>query len=213
MIVSRTVRLPIRHFGYSAQAILRPEQGWTVYVTYETFRYFWIRDPFLTPNQPTTMNRSTQNMLKLAVACGALLAATGCANVPLASEESNQKAKTFAAPDEGKSGLFVYRDSFVGKALKKDVYIDGNCLGETADRVFFYTQVEGGKSHKVSTESEFSPNDLMLAMEAGKNYFVRQFIKMGVFVGGAGVEEVPEEEGKRVISKPELKLAAEGHCG
>ncbi|AVJ28605.1 hypothetical protein CLM73_16620 [Achromobacter spanius] len=152
-------------------------------------------------------------MLKLAVACAAVLAATGCANVPLASQESNQKAKTFAAPDEGKSGLYVYRDSFVGKALKKDVYIDENCLGETADRVFFYTQVQGDQQHKVSTESEFSPNDLLLTMQAGKNYFVRQFIKMGVFVGGADVEEVSEEEGKRVISKPEVKLAVEGQCG
>ncbi|WP_234015656.1 DUF2846 domain-containing protein [Achromobacter spanius] len=159
------------------------------------------------------MNRSTKNMLKLAVACAAVLAATGCANVPLASQESNQKAKTFAAPDEGKSGLYVYRDSFVGKALKKDVYIDENCLGETADRVFFYTQVQGDQQHKVSTESEFSPNDLLLTMQAGKNYFVRQFIKMGVFVGGADVEEVSEEEGKRVISKPEVKLAVEGQCG
>jgi len=159
------------------------------------------------------MNRSTKNKLKLAVACAAVLAATGCANVPLASQENNQKAKTFAAPDEGKSGLYVYRDSFVGKALKKDVYIDGNCLGETADRVFFYTHVQGDQQHKVSTESEFSPNDLLMTMQAGKNYFVRQFIKMGVFVGGAGVEEVSEEEGKRVISKPEVKLAAEGQCG
>ncbi|WP_223575947.1 DUF2846 domain-containing protein [Achromobacter mucicolens] len=159
------------------------------------------------------MNRSTKNMLKLAVACAAVLAATGCAKVSLASAEDNQKAKTFAVPDAGKSGLFVYRDSYAGKALKKDVYINGNCLGETADRVFFYTQVEGDKQHKVSTESEFSPNDLLLTMESGKNYFVRQFIKLGVFVGGAGVEQVSEEEGKRVISKPEVKLAVEGQCG
>jgi hypothetical protein len=92
------------------------------------------------------------------------------------------------------------------------VYVNGKCLGETADRVFFYTQVAGNEQHKVSTESEFSPNDLMVMMEAGKNYFVRQFIKMGVFVGGAGVEQVTEEEGQRVISKSEVNLAAEGRC-
>ncbi|MNK19378.1 hypothetical protein D3C87_375990 [compost metagenome] len=159
------------------------------------------------------MNRTTKNMLKLAAAGGAMIVVTGCAKIPLAPEESNLKAKTFAAPDDGKSGLFVYRDSFAGKALKKDVYLDGNCLGETADKVYFYTQVDGDKSHKVSTESEFSPNDLLLTMEAGKNYFVRQFIKLGVFVGGAGVEQVSEEEGKRVISKPDVKLAVEGQCG
>lgn len=58
----------------------------------------------------------------------------------MAPADSNLKAKTFAAPEEGKSGLFIYRDSFVGKALKKDVYIDGKCLGETADRDPSYRQ-------------------------------------------------------------------------
>lgn len=131
----------------------------------------------------------------------------------MAPADSNLKAKSFPAPEEGKSGLYIYRDSFVGKALKKDVYIDGKCIGETADRVFFYTQVSGNESHKVSTESEFSPNDLLLNTDAGKNYYVRQYIKMGVFVGGAGLESVSEEEGQRVISKSEVNLAAEGACG
>lgn len=130
----------------------------------------------------------------------------------MAPADSNLKAKTFAAPEEGQSGLFIYRDSFVGKALKKDIYVDGKCLGETADRVFFYTQVMGNQSHKISTESEFSANDLLLDTEAGKNYYVRQYIKMGVFVGGAGLEKVSEDEGQRVISKSVVNLAVEGHC-
>ncbi len=130
----------------------------------------------------------------------------------MAPAEENQKAKTFPAPDDGKSGLFIYRDSYVGKGLKKDVYLDGKCVGETADRVFFYTQVDGNQQHKISTESEFSPNDLLLVMDAGKNYFVRQFIKVGVFVGGAGLEQVTETEGQRVISKREVNLAVQGHC-
>jgi hypothetical protein len=29
-------------------------------------------------------------------------------------------------------------------------------------------------------------------VEAGKNYFIEQFIKLGVFVGGAGLEQVDE---------------------
>ncbi len=153
------------------------------------------------------------NLFKTLFSMACLILVTGCASVPMESAESNQKAKTFAAPAEGKSGLYVYRDSFVGKALKKDVYLDGDCIGETADKVFFYKQVDGNRSYKISTESEFSPNDLVLDINAGKNYFVRQYIKMGVFVGGAGLESVSEEEGKRVISKPDVKLAAmSGHC-
>ncbi|OMP96267.1 DUF2846 domain-containing protein [Raoultella terrigena] len=136
----------------------------------------------------------------------------GCASVPLASNAENATAKSFPAPESGKAGLYVYRDSFVGKALKKDVYLDGRCLGETADRVYFYQQISASQPHTLGTESEFSPNNLTLNVAPGKNYFVRQYIKMGVFVGGAGLEQVPESEGMRVVSKPEVKLAVPGKC-
>ena len=57
---------------------------------------------------------------------------------------------------------------------------------------------------------EFSPNKISLLAEAGKNYFIRQFIKIGVFVGGADLEVIPEETARPVISK--LDLATNGSC-
>jgi len=140
----------------------------------------------------------------------AVIALSGCASVDMASKEESAKAKEFNAPSQGNAGVYIYRDSFVGQALKKDVWINGNCVGESAPDVFFYTEVEGGKKHKIDTESEFSPNTLEMMFEAGKNYFIRQFIKMGVFVGGAGLEQVPEEQGKAAVSK--LELAKPGKC-
>lgn len=134
----------------------------------------------------------------------------GCATVPLESIEKSNELKQFNPPSEGKAGLYIYRDSFVGQALKKDIWVDGECIGESAKGTFFYKQVEGGEEHKVSTESEFSPNDLILKLEAGKNYFIEQFIKLGVFVGGAGLELKDEEEGKKAVSK--LELAKSGTC-
>jgi len=98
----------------------------------------------------------------------------------------------------------------VGKALKKDVWVDNKCLGETAPDVFFYTEVKGNQTHAIATESEFSPNPLSLLMEAGKNYFIRQYIKIGAFVGGAGLEVIPEDQGKLAVSK--LDLATPGTC-
>jgi len=136
---------------------------------------------------------------------------SGCSTVPLEPKEVANQAKSFNAPSEGNAGLYVYRDSFVGQALKKDVFIDDKCLGETANGVFFYQSVEGDKEHKVSTESEFSANEISLKTNSGKNYYVRQYIKMGVFVGGAGVEVVDEKEDQKVISK--LDMAKKGICG
>jgi len=152
-------------------------------------------------------------MNKVFVASAALAASllfSGCASVNMAPKEESAKAKEFAQPAAGNAGVYVYRDSFVGQALKKDIWIDGKCIGESANKVFFYTQVPGDKTHKIDTESEFSPNTLEAMLVAGKNYFFRQFIKMGVFVGGAGIEEIPEEQGKKEIAQ--LEMAKLGNC-
>jgi hypothetical protein len=147
---------------------------------------------------------------KFATVALAVALISGCASVPMESKEASAKAKQFNPPSEGNSGLYIYRDSFVGKALKKDIWVDGKCLGESAPDVFFYEEVKGDQEHKLSTESEFSPNDLTIKTAAGMNYFINQYIKMGVFVGGAGLELVNEEEGKKAVTN--LELAKKGPC-
>ena len=134
----------------------------------------------------------------------------GCSSVPMESAEKSGLAKQFNSPSEGKSGLYIYRAGILGGALKKDIWLNDKCIGETAPNVFFYEEVSGNREHKISTESEFSPNDLIVKAENGKNYFVSQYIKVGVFVGGAGVELVNEEKGKKEISK--LEMAIKGRC-
>ena len=152
--------------------------------------------------------------MRTTITCAALLlsylAMTGCASVPMEGMEETSIAKKFNPPVEGSSGLYIYRPSSLGGALKKDIWVDGKCIGESAPYVFFYEEVEGDKSHKVSTESEFSPNDLIVKVKSGIHYFIRQYIKFGVFVGGAGLELVDEEKGKKEVS--ELDMATKGTC-
>lgn len=129
---------------------------------------------------------------------------TGCASVPMAPEEDDKARKEFSSPTQGSAGLYIYRNSTFGGALKKSVYVDGELLGETAPKTYFYKEVPPGE-HTLSTESEFSNNDMMLKTEGGKNYFVRQYIKFGLVVGGANLELVSEEDGKKGVL--ECKLA------
>lgn len=129
---------------------------------------------------------------------------TGCASVPMASVERDHERKEFAIPPQETAGLYIYRNSSFGGALKKTVFVDGVVVGETAPMTYFYMDVKPG-IHVLSTESEFSNNDLELNTQGGKNYFVRQYIKFGVFVHGANLELVPEEEGKQGVL--ECKLA------
>lgn len=62
----------------------------------------------------------------------------GCASVPMDSPEKNKLAKQFNPPSDGNSGLYIYRASGVGTALKKDIWVDEKCVGETAPNMFFF---------------------------------------------------------------------------
>ncbi len=150
-------------------------------------------------------------MKKVLIAATILIGLSGCATVPTASDAEMKTAKEFKNPTAEKSGIYVYRSkSAFGGALKKDVWIDDKCIGETAPGVFFYHEVDADKNHKISTESEFSPNDLMLETKGGQLYFIEQYIKMGAFVGGAGLKKVESKEAQKEILK--LKMAKKGKC-
>ena len=133
----------------------------------------------------------------------ALSLMTGCASVPMASPSEDATLKTFASPSAGQAGLYVYRDTIVGQALKKNLYVDGALLGETANKVYFYREVTPGQ-HQLSTESEFSDNSITFEAEGGKNYFAEQSIKIGVFVGGAGLKMVPDDYGMMKVRECRL---------
>lgn len=139
-----------------------------------------------------------------------LILGAGCSSVPTEGEKETALAKSIPQPAEGKSGIYIYRYGFLGGALKKDLWVNGECIGESAPNVFFYHEVEGGREHQVSTESEFSPNHLMLTADVGNNYFIKQYIKLGAFVGGADLQLVPYKIGSETIQ--ELDLAQKGNC-
>jgi hypothetical protein len=152
-----------------------------------------------------------KKMLKrTAIVAMAVLFFSGCASVPKETTALSDQAKRFASPPEGQSGLYIYRQGVYGGAIKKDIWVDGECVGESAPNVFFYKAVTGDVEHTISTESEFSPNHLKLLTKSGINYFIRQFIKLGVFVGGAGLETVEAAEGEKVVKG--LSLAKSGSC-
>jgi len=123
----------------------------------------------------------------------------------MAPAEKDHALKQFSTPPANKAGLYIYRNTFVGQALKKTVSVNGMAIGETANKVYFYRQIPPGQ-HTVSTESEFSDNSISFVAQPGTNYFVEQYIKMGVFVGGAGLRMVEEEAGKRAVSECKLAL-------
>lgn len=135
---------------------------------------------------------------------------SGCASVPKEDAKTSNALKQFKAPTANKAGLYVYRKGGIGQALKKDIWVDGKCLGESAPNIFFYKEVAGNAKHTVSTESEFGNNDLIVPTVAGTNYYIKQYIKPGLMVGGANLKLMPTEQGQKDVSK--LDLATQGIC-
>lgn len=115
--------------------------------------------------------------------------------------------KTFPEPAADRAGLYIFRDSNSSGLLKKRITLDGVVLGDSAMYVYFYQEVDPG-THTLTTQSEFGENSITFDALASKNTFIRQKIKLGVFVAGADFEIVDENEGKQGVLK--CHLAREG---
>jgi len=142
----------------------------------------------------------------------ASLVLTGCASVvPLENVEMTRRAIEFSAPSEGHAGVYIYRiNTDLGAAWKKDLWVDGQCIGESASGVFFYTEVTGDQEHTIETETEYSSLQMQVFLETGKNYFFRQNIEAGNFVGSASLIWVHELQGMMEVEN--LSLAISGTC-
>ncbi|HLP97811.1 MAG TPA: DUF2846 domain-containing protein [Sideroxyarcus sp.] len=144
--------------------------------------------PSITFERPVM--HATVNKLAI-VATLAIL--TGCASVPMAPKEQDAASKSFKTPSAKMAGVYIYRNSSFGGAIKKAVKIDNVVIGETAKYTYFHKEVSPG-AHVLATQSEFGDNVLNFTAEEGKNYYFRQYMKLGAFVAGSGLEAVSEAD-------------------
>ena len=137
------------------------------------------------------------------VAILVILLAVGCATVPLAPTEEDTARKEFSSPSSGTAGVYIYRNSTYGSAVLKPLHINHIFIGNTAPMTYFYLEVAPGE-YTLSTLGEASEVDLNIKLKAGKTYFVRHYIKAGVFSASAGLERVTDEYGKDGVSECNL---------
>lgn len=137
-----------------------------------------------------------KNIVKLGLVAVVAMMAVGCASVPMASKESDAAAKKFVAPAD-KANLYIYRNESMGAAIKMPLTVDGKHVGETGANTFVLRQVEPGE-HQVQSLTENNAS-LNVTAEAGKNIFVWQEVKMGMWSAGSALHLMSEEEGKKGV--------------
>ncbi|WP_282341466.1 DUF2846 domain-containing protein [Pseudomonas sp. PS02288] len=143
-------------------------------------------------------------MYKLIVVATALLTLGGCASVPKGDPAQDAALKTFqVAPD--KSAIYVYRNESMGAAVKMDVAIDGQAIGQTAAKTYLFKEVAPGK-HTITSEAENTAT-LEVNTLAGKPTFVWQEVKMGVLSARSKLNLVDAEQGKTGVKESDLAIA------
>lgn len=126
---------------------------------------------------------------------------TGCASVKTAPPAADAKAKTFAnSPDQ--ASFYIYRNEFMGAAIRMSVQVDGKPIGKTGPKTYFAFKLEPGVHTFVSS----AENDSMLQVnaEAGKVYYVWQEVKMGIMSAGSKLQLVDPVTGQSGVKESEL---------
>ena len=144
-----------------------------------------------------------KNFKSLLVAVALLLLVSGCASVPMASKEEDAAAKSFRVPSD-KGRVYVYRNEFMGGAVKIPITLDRKLVGSTLKNTFFAFDVNPG-THEVGCVGE-TPGTVTVDVKAGGAAYVWQEMKMGMWAASCAMHIMDEQKGQQAIS--ECTLAA-----
>jgi len=143
------------------------------------------------------MSRTT--ILAALVAVTTLI--SGCVEAPMASDEADVQAKQFRVRP-GLANIYLFRNTNFGGMVSLDVELDGKIVGKTAPDTFMLLTVRPGKHVLVSIgESE---STLEINTVAGKNYFVWQEMKQGIYNPTGRLHLVDEATGRSGVEECNL---------
>ena len=102
----------------------------------------------------------------------------------------------------GKAIVYVLRPSSFGALIRQDINCDNVFVGSTKSRQYVYTVLDSGV-HTFTSSSE-NVATLDVTLEAGKVYYIKQQVKMGVLYAETGLKLLDENEGKKYSEKCKL---------
>lgn len=116
----------------------------------------------------------------------------GCAAPMKAAPEQDRAAKVFT-PSKDKATLFVYRNENFGGAIGMPIKVNGLDIGETGAKTFFRMNLASGM-YVIASEAE-NTSELPITLVEGRNYFVWQEARMGIWKARTALRSVDEKTG------------------
>jgi len=115
---------------------------------------------------------------------------------------TNNLDRTPAAIEE-KADVYVIRNSSIGSLVKIGVECNGVAIGSTKAKQYVYTVLDPGYYTFVSKTPENSAS-LGITLEAGKTYYIKQQVKMGIIAARTGLELMNDLDGKKALNDCKL---------
>ncbi|WP_223905588.1 DUF2846 domain-containing protein [Rhodoferax lithotrophicus] len=139
-----------------------------------------------------------KNLIAIAVLASSLV---GCASVNMGDAQQDAALKTFA-PVKDKTGVYIYRNESMGAAIKMNVELDGQAIGQTAANTYLYKEVTPGK-HTITSRAE---NDSSIEVDAqpGTLLYVWQEVKMGILGARSKLQIVDQAQGQKGVQETKL---------
>lgn len=122
----------------------------------------------------------------------AALLLVGCAAPIKAPAENDAAAKVFT-PVKDKAVVFIFRNENYGGAIGMPVKVNGQDIGETGAKTFFRLNLASGM-YVIASEAE-NTSELPMTLVEGRNYFVWQEVRMGIWKARSSLRQVDEKAG------------------
>lgn len=125
----------------------------------------------------------------------------GCASVNMGDAKQDAALKTFAIPKD-KAGVYIYRNESMGAAVKMNVELNGQSIGQTAANTYLYKEVAPGK-HTFTSKTE---NDSSVEVDAkpGTLLYIWQEVKMGLLSARSKLQLVDQAQGQKGVLESKL---------
>lgn len=123
----------------------------------------------------------------------------------MAPDSEDAKAKKFETVI-GKSSVYIYRNEVFGSAITMLLTVNEKFVGRTAPYIYYLLQLEPG-IHKFTCSAE-NKDSVFLSTKPNQTYFIRQEVKVGVWMPRCAIYETPADEGRESVLESELAESA-----
>lgn len=130
-----------------------------------------------------------------------LIAFNGCSSSKKAGGKSGLPV-ALVSPPADKAVIYVMRPSALGALINFKVELDGEPLGKTKGKQYFYIFAEPGNRTLVSIAENKS--EVPILVESGKTYFFEQEVKMGIVKARNQLVRIDEVDARQKLKKCKL---------